>query len=85
MSIKHYEEIYKIIEKYDLVGIAWCSKDEYKSEAIDIANRASALSEEELAEYIYEVFAFWFSEEVIEQDKSVYQQMAREIKALFQS
>ena len=39
MDIKHYKEIYRIIEKYDHAGIAYVSEDKYKSEAIDIANR----------------------------------------------
>lgn len=85
MDIKHYKEIYRIIEKYDPAGIAYVSEDEYKSEAIDIANRAYVLSEEKLAEYIYEVFVFWFTAIVVKEDKAIYQQMAKEIKALFQN
>jgi hemerythrin len=85
MEIKHYKEIYKVIEKYDPAGIAHMSEDEYKSEVTDIANRAYVLSEEKLAEYIYEVFVFWLTETVIKEDKTIYQQMAKEIKALFQT
>lgn len=83
--MKYYKEIYKIVEKYDPVGIAYVSKDEYKSEVIDIANRAYVLPEEQLAEYIYEVFVFWFTAIVVKEDKAIYQQMAKEIKALFQN
>lgn len=83
--MKHYQEIYQVIEKHDPAGIAWVSEDEYESEAIDIANRANVLSEEELATYIYEVFVFWLTETVIKKDKAIYQQMAKEIKALFQT
>jgi hypothetical protein len=43
------------------------------------------LPEEQLAEYIYEVFVFWFTAIVVKEDKAIYQQMAKEIKALFQT
>lgn len=80
--VKHYDEIYNIVAKYDPAEIAWASKDEYKSEVIEIANRAIVLSEEKLAEYIYEVFKFWFGESVIKTDMQIYKKMAAEIKTI---
>lgn len=84
VEIEHYKEIYKVVEKYDPVGIAesWGQGDEYKYETIDIANRASVLSKKELAEYIYNVFVFWNTEIPLKKDKSIYTQMAKEIKAI---
>ena len=40
-----YDEIYKIVDKYDPVGISWASSDEYQPEVIKIANRAFVLTE----------------------------------------
>jgi len=80
-----YDEIYKIVDKYDPVGISWASSDEYQPEVIEIANRAFVLTEKELADYIYEVFKFWFPESIVPHPEhtDIYKKMAKEIKLLF--
>mgnify|MGYP002393253384 FL=1 len=79
-----FKDVYNIVAKYDPVGIAHCSDDEYKTEVTEICTRAYILTEKELAKHIYNVFRFWFTESVIPHPKSkIYREMAKEIKALF--
>ncbi len=81
---KLYKDIYKIVNKYDPIGIAWYSDDEYKTEVIEICTRAYVLSEKELAKHIYDVFRFWFTASITPHPNSkIYKEMAKEIKALF--
>lgn len=84
---RSYNEIYKIVDKHDPIGISWASSDEYEPEVIEIANRAFVLSEEELADYVYEVFMFWFPEPLVPHPEytDMYKEMAKEIKELFPS
>lgn len=79
---EQYERVYKIIEEFDPIGIAFVSDDEYAPEARDIANRCGVLEEDELADYIYEVFKFWFGAAIVPKKKEMYSQMAHKIKAI---
>ncbi len=81
---KFFKDVYSIVAKYDLVGIAYYSDDEYETEVTEICTRAYVLSEKELAKHIYNVLRFWFTRSVIPHpNSSIYKKMAREIKALF--
>lgn len=77
-----YKKVYEIVNKYDLIGIAFVADDEYEPEAIEIANRANILSEDKLAEYIRQVFEFWFGAGLIPKHEAVYKNMAIEIKRI---
>lgn len=76
-----YKIVYNVIEQYDPIGIAWCAEDEYKAEAIEIANRCIVLSKEELFEYIKEVFEFWFGGNLASDKDDIYKNIADEIKS----
>lgn len=81
MDTQKYEQILGIVSRYNLVSLVDVTDDEYEPEARDIANRAGVLSENDLAEYIYDVFRFWFGAKLIpSKDNYVYGDMTEEIK-----
>lgn len=79
-----YKKIYKIVEKYDLMQIAFVSDDEYEPEAKDIAKLNRNLTVEEISKEIKNIFAHWFSPAIIPEDEKIYLNMAVEIKKIFE-
>lgn len=82
MNNENYKKIYNIVEKYDVMGIACCSSDEYEPEAKDIANLDHSQSEEELAKQIRLVFERWFMPMLLPKENQVFLNMAKEIKQI---
>ena len=70
------------MNKYDIIGVGACLDNEYEREAIEITNRVQILSEDKLAQYIRQVFKFWFGEDLLPTNDSIFKLMAIEIKMI---
>ncbi len=81
MDKETYKIVYNAIEKYDPIGIAYLTENEYEPEAIDITNRCCVLSEEDLYQYTKDVFEFWFGKNLSANKDDIYRYIAREIKS----
>lgn len=80
MSSKNFDKVLNVLNKYDLLGITRYS-DNYYLEAANIADKVEILNEQQLAEHIYNVFQYWFHENIIpDKNNKVYLDIAEEIK-----
>ena len=84
---KKRKEINKILDKYDLVGIADVAENEYDLEAKLIINRLKTSSQDleakDIAIIIRNVYIEMFDKNIIPKDEKIYMDMACEIHNLY--
>lgn len=77
-----YKEVKKIVDKYDVMGIANMSPDEYDLEIVDIINRCWFEDDSKIIfERLKEIFDFWFD---LDYDEQKLLLMANDLSQLFQ-
>lgn len=77
-----FDCVMKIITKWDPIGIAKISKDEYTIEAheiVEIINNSNFLNKKDFANEIDKIFLKWFGEDVYDLENSKSEEIAQQI------